>query len=173
MKAASELAGWSPPQNSGDAEDSGGNRAFPSALMREARGTTQGSVRLDRDMSTPKVTTTTATLAKSSKANNAARIRNSELTAPATSAEDGNGHAAHDDAEIRHRDGSTARGQRGPERTAEQVAASGLRPSRTRRWGYRRGPREKLRRNLFGRFAPVFFYPLAQVLLDNLPATCV
>lgn len=33
----------------------------------------------------------------------------------------------------------------------------------TRRWGYRRGPREQLRRNLFGRFAPVFFYPLAQV----------
>lgn len=33
----------------------------------------------------------------------------------------------------------------------------------TRRWGYRRGPREQLRRNLFGRFAPIFFYPLAQV----------
>lgn len=38
-----------------------------------------------------------------------------------------------------------------------------LAEARTRRWGYRRGPREELRRNLFGRFAPVFFYPLAQV----------
>lgn len=38
----------------------------------------------------------------------------------------------------------------------------------TRRWGYRRGPREQLRRNLFGRFAPVFFYPLVQVRIDCL-----
>ena len=42
---------------------------------------------------------------------------------------------------------------------AMSMSASGT----TRRWGYRRGPREQLRRNLFGRFAPVFFYPLAQV----------
>lgn len=169
--------------------------------MREARGMTQGSVRLDRDGSTPKATTptettTTTTLAKASKANHAATIRSSELTALAKSAEeDSDGHGANDDAETRHCDGSNrktesrrrrqvvtgeaatevvtdisaVRGQRGPEGTAEQVAASGLRPSRTRRWGYRRGPREKLRRNLFGRFAPVFFYPLAQVLLDHLP----
>lgn len=57
----------------------------------------------------------------------------------------------------------------------DSVAASGKGTSgaesvvsRTRRWGYRRGPREELRRNLFGRFAPVFFYPLAQVRCDTI-----
>ncbi|CAN0009329.1 unnamed protein product, partial [Choristocarpus tenellus] len=43
------------------------------------------------------------------------------------------------------------------------MGAGGGGDLRTRRWGYRRGPKPRVIRNRFGRVAPVFFYSLMQV----------
>lgn len=134
IRAASELAGWTG-QGEGGGEPSGRpsllggvgrERPYPSALMQEARGMTQGSVKR--------------------------RL----LRGRSSAGSDPKGH------------GEGSSGDRAANGT---MTVSGATPSRdgsitetrTRRWGYRRGPRERPRRNLFGRFAPQFFYPLAQV----------
>lgn len=181
MKAASELSGGSPPQSTGGGGGAGGSDA-PSALMQEARGATQRSVRLERGarataiasaktatispVSTSKTETAAATVAAAAGSELANPCGDKKGEAARAGGGGGAGGVTEEEvdanavmAENRLTGKSGGRGE-----GKGEGQAAGFQQSRTRRWGYRRGPRETLRRNLFGRFAPVFFYPLAQVL---------
>ena len=168
VQAASELAGWTNPGRSGNRGGNGNGGALPPGsrllgLMQEPRGKTQGSVRRQRPPSgsSPGIDGGRSNggdgdVKRGVPAGVAAEGRSAEgfgggsIVAPSASASSSESPSA-----VKRRGGvgggtSSAEG--------EGAAARG-----TRRWGYRRGPREQLRRNLFGRFAPIFFYPLAQV----------
>lgn len=137
MQAASELAGWTVPVS---AESSvNGSGSYPSALMREPRGSTQRSARLQQRRRQSETDTVKA------EANTADGSGGSDGVADLARAGGGRGQV-------------TGVGQKDEER-----GGVGIVSEKTKRWGYRRGPREQLRRNLFGRYAPMFFYPLAQV----------
>lgn len=153
VQAASELAGWARPSGGsvGDSDGSHGGHpsssggSFPSALLNEARGATpQGSVKRQQlhsqrgPLATPGLSASAAAAAPSAQ---------DEGVSDRSGSEEGNTREG--------TGGGSSRAAKG-----EGVASVG---GTTRRWGYRRGPREQLRRNLFGRLAPVFFYPLAQV----------
>eukprot|EP00904_Undaria_pinnatifida_P012756 jgi/Undpi1/8610/HiC_scaffold_25.g11075.m1 len=141
VQAASELAGWTNPGGGLSLSSSLPPGSRLSSLMQEPRGMTQGSVR--RKQPQPGSTITTA-------------------PAPAAaSATGGENDVTNGDAQSGGRNTGGVGG--GGDGSPEGRATRG-----TRRWGYRRGPREQLRRNLFGRFAPVFFYPLAQGMILRL-----
>lgn len=148
VQAASELAGWARPS----ADDGGGGGigsgvgpggehpsssggSYPSALMQEAKGASPQGS-VRRQQQGPSSTRVATAAAAAA------------TVAPADSTKNPKS------------DGATAVSS--SRRAGEMSGTAG---GATRRWGYRRGPREQLRRNLFGRFAPVFFYPLAQVRL--------
>ncbi|CAM9938777.1 unnamed protein product [Pylaiella littoralis] len=153
VQAASELAGWTRPSGgagdgpSGEHPSSSGG-GYPSALMQEARRTTpQGSVRRQqqRRKLEPSLTGIAATAAAAT-------------AAAGSSKPDGGGVAMT----------AAATPQSGGTVGDSKSHRGGIVGGTTRRWGYRRGPREQLRRNLFGRLAPVFFYPLAQGMILRL-----
>lgn len=166
MQAASELAGWTRPYDSvGDGpageqlSTSGG--CYPSALMQEARGKTpQGSVRRQQHQklepaSTPGIAATAAAATTSRRFSNSPGNSDTDSLAAAA----GSSEPESDGVAVPPEASPPSAGAVGDSKTHGGGAVGGT----TRRWGYRRGPREKLRRNLFGRLAPVFFYPLAQV----------
>ncbi|CAM9748608.1 unnamed protein product [Ascophyllum nodosum] len=129
VQAASELAGWTTPVVAArGGKDSRLGGIYPSALMRESRGTTHRSTRLLQQQRRRFSLDAAA-------AEGGAVV---STVAPGGTEEDGN------------------------QRKRETVTP------RTRRWGYRRGPREEPRRNLFGKVAPVFFYPLVQGMVARL-----
>lgn len=142
VQAASELAGWTTPvlaesggTGSGSYPSGTGSGSYPSALMREPRGTTHRSARLQQRRRQAGTDT---------------------VKADANTADESGGF---DDVA----DLARAAGGRGQGTGDEEGGGVGIVSEKTKRWGYRRGPREQLRRNLFGRYAPMFFYPLAQV----------
>lgn len=156
VQAASELAGWTRPSGGGVVDDSDGSHgghpsssggSYPSALLQEARGATpQGSIRRQQlhsqqqrgPLATPGLSASAVAAAPSAR-NEGVRDR------PGS------------------KEGKTREGTGGVSSRAAKGEGVASVDGTTRRWGYRRGPREQLRRNLFGRLAPVFFYPLAQV----------
>ncbi|CAM9509070.1 unnamed protein product [Scytosiphon promiscuus] len=141
VQAASELSGWSTPEG-GRTASPGSN--YPSALMQEARGTApQGSIR--RQQHQQQHVLPESAVAGTSTAGRSGESPDGGVVAAATQQREGSNS------------GSSRR-----EKGVLSVAGT------TRRWGYRRGPREQLRRNLFGRLAPVFFYPLAQGMVLRL-----
>lgn len=145
VRAASELAGWSTPGSggSGPSQEFSSGGGFPSALMQEARGATpQGSIRRQQQQQQQ--------LQPSPESGSAVTGETAEKSGEA----DGGGSSVAT-GEEQQQEGTGRRSRR--QKGVLSVAGT------TRRWGYRRGPREQLRRNLFGRLAPVFFYPLAQV----------
>ncbi|CAN0453121.1 unnamed protein product [Ectocarpus sp. 12 AP-2014] len=156
VQAASELAGWTRPSGGGGVDDSDGSHgghpsssggSYPSALLQEARGATpQGSIRRQQLHS------------QQQRGPKATHGLSASAVAAAPSARIEGVRDRPDSKEGKAREGAGGGSSRAA--NGEGVASVG---GTTRRWGYRRGPREQLRRNLFGRLAPVFFYPLAQV----------
>lgn len=177
MQAASELAGWTRPSaGNGDVGGNGNGNgggpggehpsssggSYPSALMQEAKGASpQGSVRRQQQQQQQKPKeqepkeqepSSTRVVAAAAAAGTAGtKSPKSDQVAVTTTAAFGDAAAA-----ATSESGAAAVKR---SRRVGGMSAGGT----TRRWGYRRGPREPLRRNLFGRYAPVFFYPLAQV----------
>lgn len=158
VQAASELAGWARPSaaggGGGDGLGPGGELpsssggSYPSALMQEAKGAhPQGSVRRAQRQKPEKQGSTSTGLDAAT-----TTVASTDIAKSPTSVSDGGAAAGN-----------------GSRRGVGGVSAGGT----TRRWGYRRGPREQLRRNLFGRFAPVFFYPLAQVSTSCASSLCL
>lgn len=139
VQVASELAGWTAPVSAESGGD--GIGSYPSALMREPRGTTHRSARLQQRRRQAETAT---------------------VKADANTADESGGSDGVVD--LARAGGSRGQGT-GVGQQDEGGGGVGIVSEKTRRWGYRRGPREQLRRNLFGRYAPMFFYPLAQVCL--------
>ncbi|CAM9213453.1 unnamed protein product, partial [Ectocarpus sp. 12 AP-2014] len=161
VQAASELAGWTRPSGGGSVDYSDGSHgghpsssggSYPSALLQEARGATpQGSIRRQQ-LHSQQQRGPKATHGLSASAVAAAPPARDEGVGDRPGSQEGKAREG--------AGGGSSRAARG-----EGVASVG---GTTRRWGYRRGPREQLRRNLFGRLAPVFFYPLAQGMVLRL-----
>ncbi|CAM9623584.1 unnamed protein product [Ectocarpus sp. 8 AP-2014] len=160
VQAASELAGWTRPGGggAGDSDGSHGGHpsssggSYPSALLQEARGVTpQGSIRRQQ-LDSQQQRGPLATHGLSASAVAAAPSARNEGVRDRPGSKEG-----------KSREGTSGGSSRAAK--GEGVASVG---GTTRRWGYRRGPREQLRRNLFGRLAPVFFYPLAQGMVLRL-----